>query len=119
MQSSDLQRIAHEVERMIQVMELSSRMSCRPKLYFEFNSLTDMRAAECTIMNAIKRDIMLFTADAKSAINLDRDAIEISVGGLTIVLRATVRMEGHKHGTDKGYTEIHFFDHGPVSRNIP
>jgi hypothetical protein len=83
-----------------------------PKLYFEFTDMSKMYRAHAAIEQAFRDDVMFRTGEPVKR-EIDRDAIEIQIGGVVIVLRCLQRMT-NLQGTDVGYTAVKF-----VSRSLP
>jgi len=75
-----------------------------PKIYFEFADFGRMKAAEAQIMRAFEP---LYPAHGEGKRRLDRDAIEMEIVGVTVVLRCLSRF-AMPDGTDRGYTEVKF-----------
>lgn len=78
-----------------------------PKLYFEFTDMSKMYGAEATIRQAFSREMMFATGEPIKR-NIDKDAIEMQIGGVVVVLRCMTRLAGID-GTDVGYTGVKFF----------
>lgn len=103
MNDEDLIRLSHEVNRFIHAGNLGHGVV--PTLYFEFADMHQMRHTEMTIRQALAPHLVYIADPGKAIKALDRDSVEISIGGLRIVLRCISRYAA-AHGTDAGYTEV-------------
>lgn len=101
---SQLSSAAREVERAFDL----GRFHCAPKIYFEFNDMLKMRAAEFKIVSSMSKS-MFVACNGNPVRKIDSDAVEIQYGGIGIVLRCKVRAYAPAK-TDAGYNDVLFID---------
>ncbi len=95
--------MCHCIRRFQQELQIGGFDSV-PKIYFEFNDIGKMRQAECQILRAFEP---LYPSHGEGRRELDRDAVEMDIAGVTVVLRCLSRY-AMLDGTDRGYTEVKF-----------
>ena len=103
---NELMRFSDSVRRFVRMLDLTN-WDVMPKMYFEFTDMHKMRRCECLIMAAIQ-DRLKYTVDAPKR-KVDADAVELTVAGVTFVLRCMSRLASMQ-GTDVGYTAVKFME---------